>query len=108
MMNNIYKDFPLCYGNKLFESSLGQLYKPAPNDDDLEEIHEWNLLQTKGIKMLLRYLWKDATQEDKKKVRKIIENFVTVSFKKYYVEKEGAFSYYPNAEHATTGLARVV
>ena len=100
--NNIYKDFPLRYGDKLFESSIKQLTRPEPGDDDLEEIHEWNLLQTKGIKMLLRYLWKDASQEDKKRAKRIIEDFVTVSFEKYYVEKEGAFSYYPNAEHATT------
>jgi len=51
--------------------------------------------------MLLRYLWKDASDEEKQKAKTIIENYVKIKFEKYYIPDEGAFSYYPGAEHAS-------
>lgn len=98
---DIYEEFPLRYRDVLFNSALKQLKDPIPDDNDFAWIHEWNLKQAKGIKMLLTLLWKDASLEDKAAVKKIIANFIKVSFDKYYVEKDGAFSYYPNSEHAT-------
>lgn len=99
--NNLYEEFPLKYGDKLFRSSVEQLSENYPDEDDLAEIHEWNLRQAKGISMLLRYLWTDATSADKKKVEKLIARHIDISFKNYYVAEEGAFSYYPNTKKAS-------
>lgn len=107
--DDIHEDFPLRYQEKLINSVLEQLSEPMPDDEGLAEVHEWNLQQTKGIKMLLSRLWKDASEENKDLAKKIITNFVEVSFDKYYVEKDGAFSYYPNAEHATIdGMSNMI
>ena len=99
--DKINEDFPLKYSNKLIESTLKVLSEPVPADDELDELHEWNLTMSKGIKMLLRYLWKDASIEEKQKAKTIIENYIKIKFEKYYIAKEGAFSYYPGAEHAS-------
>jgi hypothetical protein len=99
--NDIHKEFPLKYQDKLFKSAIEQLSEPFPDEDDLDEIHEWNLRQTKGIKMLLRYLWKDASDKNKKNAERIILRQINICFEKYYVRNEGAFSYYPYAKHAS-------
>lgn len=99
--NDLYKEFPLKYQDKLFKSAIEQLSEPYPDEDDLDEIHEWNLRQKTGIKMLLRHLWKDASNEDKKVTKKIIARNIDICFEKYYVEKDGAFSYYPDAKRAS-------
>jgi hypothetical protein len=99
--NDYYKEFPLKYQDKLFKFAIEQLSEPLPNEVDLDEIHEWNLRQSKGINMLLRYLWKDAPEENKKKAEKIIVRNIDICFERYYVKEDGAFSYYPNAKHAS-------
>ncbi|MCG6186293.1 hypothetical protein [Maribellus maritimus] len=99
--NNLYEEFPLKYGDKLFKSSLEQLSEPYPDEDDLAEIHEWNLRQAKGFSMLLRYLWNDASTGDKKNAEQMIARNIDICFKNYYVAAEGAFSYYPNSEKAS-------
>jgi len=99
--NNIQEAFPLKYGHKLLKTTLLVLSEPVPGDDETDELHEWNLTMSKGIKMLLRYLWKDASSEEKQKAKTIIEDYVKITFEKYYIPKEGAFSYYPLAEHAS-------
>jgi hypothetical protein len=99
--NDIYKEFPLKYSDKLFESTIEQLSERYPDKDDLDEIHEWNLRQSKGIKMILRYLWNDASAENKKTAERIILRNIELCFEKYYVHKDGAFSYYPEGEHAS-------
>ncbi|MBN2612376.1 MAG: hypothetical protein JXB00_12530 [Bacteroidales bacterium] len=99
--NDRHKEFPLKYQDKLFKSAVIQLSEPYPDDGDLSEIHEWNLRQNTGIKMLLRYLWKDASDENKKATKKIIERNIDICFEKYYVKTDGAFSYYPGAGHAS-------
>lgn len=98
---DLHSEFPLKYQDKLFRSAIEQLSKPYPDEDDLDEIHEWNLRQSKGIIMLLRFLWKDASGENKKDAEKIISKHIELCFEKYYVKKDGAFSYYPNAQHAS-------
>ncbi|RPI06039.1 MAG: hypothetical protein EHM64_04400 [Ignavibacteriae bacterium] len=99
--NDLYAEFPLKYQDKLFKSAIAQLSEPFPNEENLPEIHEWNLRQSKGIKMLLRYLWKDASDDNKKKAERIIARNIDICFEKYYVKEDGAFSYYPNAQHAS-------
>ena len=99
--NNIHEAFPLRYGDKLMGSTLKVLSEPVPSDDEIDELHEWNLKMGKGLKMLLRYLWRGASGEDKQKAETIIENYVKIKFEKYYIPGEGAFSYYPGAEHAS-------
>jgi hypothetical protein len=99
--NDLHKEFPLKYRDRLFRSAIEQLSEPFPDEEDLDEIHEWNLRQSKGIDMLLRYLWKDASDENKRNAERIIEKNIDICFERYYVKKDGAFSYYPNAEHAS-------
>jgi hypothetical protein len=99
--NDVYKDFPLKYRDKVVKTTIEVLAEPMPDDEDLDEFHEWNLKMGRGIKMLTKYLWKDISNEDKKTARKIIENYIKIKFEKNYVASEGSFSYYPNEEHAT-------
>ncbi len=99
--NDLYDEFPLKYGDKLFKSSVEQLSEVYPDEDNLAAIHEWNLRQAKGLSMLLRYLWNDASYEDKQKVEKLIARNIDISFKNYYISDEGAFSYYPNSQKAS-------
>lgn len=99
--NNFHKTFPLKYRHKLFETTLKVLSKSVPGDNETDELHEWNLTMSKGIKMLLSYLWKDASREEKQKAISIIEDYIKIKFEKYYLPQEGAFSYYPGAEHAS-------
>ncbi len=99
--NDLYDDFPLRYTDKLFSNSLKILSEPYPDEDELDEIHEWNLKKVKGFKMILRYLWKDASKQDKQAMENLLEEFVKISFDKYYVKSEGAFSYYPKSKHAS-------
>ena len=99
--NDLHKEFPLKYQDKLFKSALKELAEPFPDENDLAEVHEWNLRQAKGIAMLLRYIWKDASDENKKNAAKIIERNIDICFDKYYVEADGAFSYYPESQHAS-------
>ncbi len=100
--NDIYNNFPLRYTDKLLSNSLKILSEPYPADEDeLDEIHEWNLKKAKGFKMVLMYLWKDASKQDKQATENLLEDFVKISFDKYYVKSDGAFSYYPKSKHAS-------
>lgn len=100
--NNIHTKFPLRYQNELTNTILGESYfEHLPKDDELDEWHEWSLNTPKSIRTITRYLWKNISQENKEKTKKLIENYVKIKFEKFYVTKEGAFSYYPNSDHAT-------
>ena len=107
--NDIYKEFPLKYKDKLFKSALQLLSEPFPDKDDLDEIHEWNLRQSKGINMLLRHLWTGASKENKSIAEKIITRNIDICFEMYYVAEDGAFSYYPHAKHASCdGISNLI
>lgn len=99
--HTIHESFPLRYKQQLFESVLAALSEPVPPDDELDKLHEWNLKTPKSIALLTRYIWKDASQEQKEKARGLIENFIRIKCEKYYLPEEGAFSYYPGGDHAT-------
>lgn len=98
--NDIHQAFPMRYKKEMFITALEVMSEPFPSDEDLDEWHEWSLKMGKGTAMLTRYLWKDASKFDKAKAKVLIENYVKVIFEKYYVSNEGAFSYYPDSEHA--------
>jgi hypothetical protein len=99
--NDRYEQFPVKHKKEMFETTLTVLGEPAPGDEELSEVHEWNLKMGKGIYLLLRYLWKDGSETDKQKARSVIESYIVNRFEKYFVPAEGAFSYYPGAEHAS-------
>jgi hypothetical protein len=99
--NNIHGSFPLRYRNEMFKTALDVMSQPMPDEDDLDEWHEWALKMGKGVALLTRYLWNDASPEEKMKARELLENFVKVTFRKYYVPVEGAFCLYPDSKHAT-------
>lgn len=99
--NNIHKSFPLQYKETLFKSVLNTLLDPVPADNELDELHEWNLKMPKGIRLLTRYLWKDASRKNKEVARDLIENYIQIKCEKYYIPEEGSFSYYPNGIHAS-------
>lgn len=98
---NISASFPLRYTNEMLATTLDVLSQPMPADHELDELHEWNLVHSKGLKMLVRYLWHDASQEHKDRARKIMAEYVKIKFEKYYLPDQGAFSYYPGADHAS-------
>lgn len=98
--NDIHKSFPLQYKKEMFKTALEVMSEAMPADEDLSEWHEWSLKMGKGTIMLTRYLWKDALEDDKAKAKTLIENYVRTTFEKYYVSSEGAFSHYPNSDHA--------
>lgn len=100
--NDLYADFPLRYTDRLFANALQILSEPYPADaDELGVIHEWNLKKVKGFKMILRFLWNDLSKQNKQAMEHLLEDFVKISFDKYYVKAEGAFSYYPDSKHAS-------
>jgi hypothetical protein len=96
-----YAEFPLRYKDKMFATTLTVMSIPPPVDDDLDDWHAWTLQEGKGIMLLTRYIWNEASVADKEKARKFFEDFVRITFEKYYLPAEGAFSYYPGAQHAT-------
>ncbi|HPO13934.1 MAG TPA: hypothetical protein PLI09_10850 [Candidatus Hydrogenedentes bacterium] len=98
---NRHASFPLRYRNEMFKASLEILSEPMPDTDDLTEWHEWSLKMGKGEAMITRYLWNDASLEDKDRAKTLIEDFVGVIFENYYVPVDGAFSHYPDSTHAT-------
>ena len=72
--------------------------------------HAWTLREGKGITLLTRYLWNDASPENKARARKTFESLLRLKYEKYYIRGEGAFCYYPGSQHATldgTGSALV-
>lgn len=100
--NNIHTKFPLRYQNELANTILGESYfAHLPENDELDEWHEWSLNTPKSIRTITRYLWKDISQENKNKTRDLIEDYVKIKFEKFYIPTEGAFSYYPNSDRAT-------
>ncbi|MBD3375219.1 hypothetical protein GF406_09300 [candidate division KSB1 bacterium] len=99
--DDLHDQYPLKYRDALFKTSLGLLQTPLPDEDELDEWHAWNISTSKGMKMLLRYLWNDASPENRLEAKQLLEKFVKIKFEKYYVPAEGAFSNYPNAKHAS-------
>ncbi len=99
--NDINKSFPSRYKKELFKTALEVMSEPLPADDDLSLWHEWSLKMGKGTIMLTRYLWREASDNDKATAKGLIEDYVRIIFEKYYVSDEGAFSHYPDSEHAS-------
>lgn len=99
--NNIYPEFPLRYQEEMLKTTLHKISEPMPDDADLAELHEWQLTRYHGIKLLTCYLWNGVSSENKNEVRKILENIMKSKFEKFYLEKDGAFSYYPDSKEAT-------
>lgn len=99
--NDLHEAFPLRNRQEIFKTALEVMSEPLPAAEDLDEWHEWALKMGKGTTMLTRYLWRDAMEDDKTKAKALIETYVKTTFEKYYVATEGAFSHYPNSEHAT-------
>jgi hypothetical protein len=99
--NNLHSDFPLRYKDEMMATTLRKLSEPMPDAADLAEVHEWQLTRYHGIKLLTRYLWNGVTPENKKVARAFMESIVKNKFEKFYLEKEGAFAYYPGAQDAT-------
>jgi len=99
--NDIYASFPLRYKPEMFASALKVMSEPLPAEGDLDEWHEWALNMGKGIDLLTRYLWKDASGDHRTAAANLIEKYLRVKFDRYYIPNEGAFSYYPGSRHAT-------
>jgi hypothetical protein len=99
--NNIYKEFPLRYSDKIIATTIEVLNEPVPDNEELDEVHERNLKMSRGISMITRYLWKYMSEDDKQEFKKTIEKYIKIKFEKNYIPGEGAFSYYPNEKYAT-------
>jgi hypothetical protein len=99
--NTLHPEYPLRYTDRMIGTTLALLSRPMPADDAEDELHAWALAKDKGIKMLLRYLWRDASAEQKRTARKLIGEYLRVKFEKYYVDRDGAFGHYPGAASAS-------
>jgi len=100
--NDLYNEFPLRYQDEFAKSILNEpFFERLPKDDELDQWHEWGLNTSKSIRTITRYLWKDVSQEEKTRTRRTIAHYTEIKFRKFYIPSEGAFSYYPNAKHAT-------
>ncbi len=99
--NNIHKEFPLRYKDQLGKTILAVSFGPIPKDADLDDWHEWNLNTSKSLRMLIRWLWADLSKENKAKTKEEIKKYIRVKYEKFYIAKEGSFSYYPGSEHGT-------
>lgn len=98
---NRFKDFPLRYRDEIARSFLSQSVDAIPKDNDLDEWHEWGLNTPKTLRTLTRYLWPGLSNEMKAKAKESIEYYIRIKFEKFYIKREGSFSYYPGADHAT-------
>ena len=99
--NDIHKEYPLRYRDALAKSMISELSFRLPDDDDLDEWHEWNLNASKSVRTLYRYLWSGLSPDTREEAKAITERFLRIKFEKFYIAAEGAFSYYPKSEHAT-------
>ncbi len=99
--NDIHKEFPLRYVEPLLTSALETLSAPPPPDDELAWMHEWNLKTMKSLRLITRYLWKDIPVKEKERVTTLFKEYIRINCEKYYIPREGAFSYYPGSEHAS-------
>jgi hypothetical protein len=99
--NNSHPEFPLRYKDEMLATTLRKLSEPMPEDADLAEIHEWQLTRYHGVKLLTHYLWNGASSENKNVARIHMENIMKNKFEKFYLENEGAFTYYPGSKEAT-------
>lgn len=90
-----YPDFPLHRRDRIFATTLDLLARPSPPKDEEDQIHGWNLAMDKGIKMLLRYLWREAGEGQKEAARGLFEGYLRLKFADYYLPDQGAFAYYP-------------
>jgi hypothetical protein len=96
--NNIYPEFPLRHKNAIFTTALEKLSLPMP--EDLDDLHDWVIALNRGSRLLTRHLWIDATPANKATAKQLMEQALTTRYRHYYVEEEGAFSLYPDVEHA--------
>ncbi len=98
--NDLHRDFPLRYRDRLAVSLLEKCDEPLPADDAFDRWHEWKLDNAKTIKMMIR-LWNGLSDGTKSKAVGLMKHYIKVRYQKFYVRNEGAFSYYPNGGHAT-------
>ncbi|MFH1134925.1 MAG: hypothetical protein V1816_02435 [Pseudomonadota bacterium] len=96
--NDLQPEFPLRHKEQLFATTLRKLSEPRP--EDFDEVHEWNLMMNRGTRLLVRYLWRDASPENKARARELMEKIIRSKFDGFYVESEGAFNLYPGARQA--------
>ena len=99
--NNIHPQFPLRRKPEMFTTALKVMSEPPPAEDDLDEWHERALKMGKGIHLLTRYLWKDASAAQRAAAAEVFQEYLRVKFDRYFIPGEGAFSYYPGSHHAT-------
>jgi hypothetical protein len=99
--NDRYREFPLRRKSELFASAVAVIAAPPPAAAALDEWHEWVLATGKSVNMLTRYLWKDASEQHRAAAARAFERHLRVRCERQFIAAEGAFSYYPGAQHAT-------
>ncbi|WP_147822523.1 hypothetical protein [Salidesulfovibrio onnuriiensis] len=96
--NDLHAEYPLRHHQQLIRSALDCLSTPQP--DDLDELHEWIMINDRGFRFLTRYLWRHVSAQDRTEAEKLMEAFIRFRFDNYYVAEDGAFSLYPEAKRA--------
>ncbi|HPT69590.1 MAG TPA: hypothetical protein PKW50_05530 [Syntrophomonas sp.] len=100
--------YSLQHRRELFATILKQAMLPMPADSSAAEIHDWNLCQSQGLKMLTRILWQNASPDQQEQARIMMSRLIINRFEKFYRPGEGAFAYYPDVKQASldgTGTA---
>lgn len=97
---DIYSDYPLRYKDALCNSFLDEALGSVPEDDDIEDWHEWYLKVPKTIRTFTRFFWNDISEKTKSRVKKLVQFYIITSFDKFYVYNEGAFTNQPYGKHA--------
>jgi hypothetical protein len=100
--------YPLQHRQELFATVLKQATLPMTADSSAAEIHDWNLCQSQGLKMLTKILWQNASPAQQEQARIMMTRLIINRFEKFYRPGEGAFAYYPEVKQASldgTGTA---
>lgn len=98
--NDLHPGLGLRYRPQMFATTLKIMSRPMPADEDLHRWHQWTLTMARGTSLLLRYLWKDVSAEQRAAARRILESYVRVRADKCFIPEEGAFSHYPGSRRA--------
>ena len=93
-----YPEFPLRYKDAMLKTTLKKLKKSMP--ESLSEQHEWSIDRSRGLRLLIDYLWDSLSAEQKSMARKEMEHIVRTMYSEFYVPEDGAFSLYAGQNQA--------
>jgi hypothetical protein len=98
MGRDIYPEFPIIYRERMLETLIQKLSEPMP--EDYAGQHDWSLARYRALRILMKKLWPGILPEQRQKYKQFIGNIMETGYLRFYVKKDGAFSFYANASDA--------